>query len=63
MPFGKATQFEVVGAWVAVVSCDECGALILLDPRDDINELELHEEWHRRNTPQETFGKSGESND
>jgi hypothetical protein len=49
--FTSATQFEAVGAHVALTSCRECGAAILLDPRDIANWFDAtakHMEWHER---------------
>lgn len=40
--------FETDGARVATSSCLLCGAMILLDPRDDRDFLQVHHEWHFR---------------
>ena len=39
--------FFQVPITVALATCLECGAGILLDPRDEINAIELHEEFHK----------------
>lgn len=45
--FSEATVVVAEGARVGVVTCDQCGAAILLDPRDTTDRCERHVEWHR----------------
>ena len=44
--FGLATAVQAEGARIGICVCKECGAAILLDPRDPINAAKLHAEWH-----------------
>lgn len=44
--YGPATQWESVGAWVGAVSCLRCGCALLLDDREKVNVLDLHNDWH-----------------
>jgi hypothetical protein len=46
MAFSNATALSAEGARVGLVTCQECGAALLLDPRDDTNVLKLHDQWH-----------------
>lgn len=40
------TVFAAEGARCGLMVCDECGAAILLDPRDEINRPDQHRKWH-----------------
>lgn len=40
------TSIEAEGARVGVTSCRVCGAAILLDPRDDFDNIAIHLAWH-----------------
>lgn len=51
--FTACTAMESEGARVGLTSCRECGAAILIDPRDKENFARLHHEWHERNRSQE----------
>ena len=44
--FTQATVLAAEGARVGIVTCRECGAAILLDPRDTIDPLLQHRAWH-----------------
>lgn len=44
--FTTATVFEAEGARVGLVTCQECGATILLDPRDTEDARTTHAYWH-----------------
>ena len=44
--FTKATVFAAEGNRVGLVTCRQCGAVILLDDRDNENWLNKHAEWH-----------------
>ncbi len=44
--FTQATMLAAEGARVGIVTCRECGAAILLDPRDTIDPLLQHRAWH-----------------
>lgn len=46
--YTEATVLAAEGARVALVSCKTCGAVLLLDPRDSVNVLSLHTDWHSR---------------
>jgi LmbE family N-acetylglucosaminyl deacetylase len=46
------TILAAEGARVGIACCSECGAALLLDPRESIDVVYLHNEWHaalRRN--------------
>ena len=45
--FTSATMIEAEGARIGIVTCKECGAAIMLDPRDTIYPLRQHHEWHK----------------
>lgn len=56
--FTAATAVLAEGARVGIATCRECGAAVLIDPRDEINYARLHSEWHASrpiapNTPSE----------
>lgn len=38
--------FPAEGARVALITCRRCGAALLIDPNDDFNVLQRHQEWH-----------------
>lgn len=44
--FTRATVIPAEGARVAVVSCERCGAALLLDPRESISVMDRHRAWH-----------------
>jgi transcription elongation factor Elf1 len=41
------TVFEAEGARAGLVTCEICGAAILLDPREKNNRVEQHLNWHK----------------
>lgn len=45
--FTKATAVQAEGARVGFVSCLICGAVVMLDPRDQISTRSLHLKWHQ----------------
>lgn len=45
-PFTFATPVKSEGARVGLVSCEICGAALLLDDRDSENYMALHLQWH-----------------
>ena len=45
--FTRATALEAEGTRIGIVTCKECGAAIMLDPRDTIEPLRQHHEWHK----------------
>jgi hypothetical protein len=49
MTFTPATAVSAEGARIGLFTCDECGACVMLDPRDDDgeNRLEQHRLWHK----------------
>jgi transcription elongation factor Elf1 len=44
--FTGATVIVAEGARVAIVSCETCGAALLLDPRETISVIDRHRAWH-----------------
>jgi hypothetical protein len=42
----NATVIAAEGARVGFVTCAECGAALLLDPREPVNVPDLHAAWH-----------------
>jgi len=46
--FSKQTVITAEGARVGFVTCEDCGAAILLDPREDFDPIKRHRAWHRR---------------
>ena len=46
MAFTAPTIVLAEGARVGIVTCTDCGAAILLDPRADEDYLALHRRWH-----------------
>ena len=46
--FTQATVIAAEGARVAILSCEECGAALLLDPRETISVIDRHRDWHER---------------
>ncbi len=47
---GQILEVAVVkaeGARIMIASCHECGAAILLDPRDEKSQYNEHQRWHR----------------
>lgn len=49
--FTEATAIAAEGARVGLVTCERCGATILVDPRDDEDRLEQHAKWHQESSP------------
>jgi len=50
-----ATSWEAHGAIVGIITCRQCGAAILLDPRDKESAVDRHTAWHeelRREEPE-----------
>ena len=47
--FMPAVALAAEGARIGLASCRVCGAVILLDPRDSIDQTRLHVEWHDDN--------------
>lgn len=45
--FTAATAMPAEGVRVGFVTCKRCGAAVLLDPRDTIDALAIHERWHQ----------------
>jgi len=41
-----ARAWTAEGARVALVTCLDCGAAVLLDPGDEVSAWELHVGWH-----------------
>ena len=41
-----ATIVAAEGARVGIVTCRECGAALLLDPREERDVVSLHRSWH-----------------
>ena len=50
MSYTAARAWSAEGARVGLVTCETCGAALLLDPNDDFNVLERHNEWHASST-------------
>ena len=47
--FGAAaTILHAEGARVAVVTCRLCGAAVLIDPREKVDPVKLHSDFHDR---------------
>lgn len=44
--FEPATAVSAEGARIGIATCKECGAAIMLDPRDSMNRARQHHEWH-----------------
>ena len=44
--FEPATAITAEGARVGFAACKQCGAAVLLDPRDSVNKARAHAEWH-----------------
>lgn len=42
------TAVPAEGARVGFISCEICGAAILIDPRDMVDVPALHADWHRK---------------
>ena len=51
--FTAATVLVAEGARIGIVTCKECGAAVIIDPRDTINALRQHHDWHALATPSE----------
>lgn len=49
--FEPATAVQAEGARVGLATCSICGANVLLDPREKINYLRVHINWHRAIDP------------
>lgn len=49
--FTSATIVPAEGARVAVVTCEWCGAALLIDPREPLQPIMLHTAWHERTQP------------
>lgn len=45
------TIIHAEGARVGFTTCPKCGAVVMLDPRDTVDAIELHEGWHREQQP------------
>ena len=45
--FEPATAFDAEGARIGIATCKTCGATVVIDPRDTINYLRKHYEWHK----------------
>jgi hypothetical protein len=54
MTEGRRTPYRAVeaeGARIGLLSCLDCGAVLMLDPddaRQDIDVVSIHTEWHAR---------------
>ena len=44
---GGLTAIAAEGARIGLATCRACGAAIMVDPRDDVDAMELHTRWHR----------------
>lgn len=44
--YTRATVITAEGARVALVTCLRCGASLLLDPREGVSVMEIHDRWH-----------------
>ena len=42
--------FPAEGARIALCTCTDCGAAIVLDEGDSVDPRSTHDEWHSRNT-------------
>ena len=40
------TVWAAEGARVAMVTCSQCGAALLIDPRSNLDVMSLHMQWH-----------------
>jgi hypothetical protein len=45
-PITSARPWEAEGARVALVSCVQCGAALLLDPGNEFDVIDRHVSWH-----------------
>lgn len=43
----RVAVVQAEGARIAIWTCPECGAAVLIDPRDDFDPAYRHREWHR----------------
>lgn len=50
--FEPATVVMAEGARIGIATCKHCGAAVMLDPRDQINRIRQHVEWHASSEPQ-----------
>jgi hypothetical protein len=47
--FTPGTILSAEGARIGLVTCRDCGAAILIDPRDvTVNFMRVHYEWHAK---------------
>lgn len=44
--FEPCAALNAEGARIGLATCKECGAAILIDPRDKTNYAKKHVEWH-----------------
>ena len=44
--YTEATVIEAEGVRVMLVNCMNCGAAILIDPRDRYSMKDIHDQWH-----------------
>jgi hypothetical protein len=47
--YTSTRAWSAEGARVGLVTCRRCGAALLIDPADDFDVIQRHDEWHVRN--------------
>ena len=46
LPVTPACCFDAEGSRIGIVTCKLCGAALLLDPRDTVDVIKLHVDFH-----------------
>ena len=60
--FMRYTQYfgvKTTGSRIGLCTCRECGATVMLGD-DQADGIALHDEWHRRRTPEEALKVMGD---
>lgn len=45
--FTLPRALEAEGARIGIITCEKCGAALVLDPDDEFEVQERHRDWHR----------------
>lgn len=46
--FEPCTVVSAEGARIGLATCKRCGAVVMLDPRDEVNRAREHTRWHNQ---------------
>jgi hypothetical protein len=46
MNYTAARVVSAEGARIGIITCQQCGSAVLIDPADEIDAVQQHDQWH-----------------